>query len=300
MVDLHVKYRPENLNDFMGNKPVVQSIKAALKGNCPHAMLFTGPSGCGKTTLARIVGSSLEADMVEVDAASYSGVKDMRELVEPLLYSTMSGNPRLIVIDECHALSSQAWQVLLKPVEEPISTVYFAFCTTEEGKVPKTIKTRTVHYRVEPLDDDSVFDILEYICKEEDGPDEAVIEACVDSAQGSARQAIVNLQACWECSSREQAADICAAGATGKEVVDLCRALYRGNPQDCIKIVGGLPANVNPEGVRIQVMLYMTSVALKDPSRARLVQPIMDAFEHPFNETDKRAPIVLAVLRCFD
>ena len=144
---LHIKWRPQKLNDVISHAFVVSSLKALLKEKeCPHSFLFTGPSGVGKTTLARIVASYLEAAVLEIDAATNTGIDAMRAVQDMARYKAIDNEKRVVIIDECHALSKQTWQSLLKIVEEPPAHLYWAFCTTEPDKVPATIKTRCVQY----------------------------------------------------------------------------------------------------------------------------------------------------------
>ena len=146
---MHIRYRPRTFGDVVGQAIAMGSLKKLMSSPTkPHAYLFTGPSGVGKTTIARILGSSLNLDVsapqvMEIDAATNSGVDDMRQIKRYVETPAFGSNPnRLLIIDECHSLSKNAWQSWLKIVEEPPEHLFIVFCTTEAAKVPKTIKTR--------------------------------------------------------------------------------------------------------------------------------------------------------------
>jgi DNA polymerase-3 subunit gamma/tau len=165
----HLKYRPQTLSEIIGQKHVTQTLANAIAfKKIASAYLFTGGKGTGKTSTARILAKSLNCqssksstinpcgtcslcksvasssaiDVTELDAASNSGVDNMRDMIANLQYKPIEGSYKILIIDECHALSSQSWQTLLKIVEEPPAHVVFIFATTEVEKVPSTIVSR--------------------------------------------------------------------------------------------------------------------------------------------------------------
>jgi DNA polymerase-3 subunit gamma/tau len=150
---LVIKYRPKSFEEVIGHEDMLMALLRAISSDtCPHSFLFTGVSGLGKTTLARITAMELQADPLEIDAASNNGVDATRGLVELGQHMSMVGDGRrAIIIDECHTLSKQAWQPLLKLLEEPPDHLYIMLCTTELEKVPDTIRNRCFHVVLKPL-----------------------------------------------------------------------------------------------------------------------------------------------------
>ncbi len=302
---LHVKYRPENLDEVIGQKEVVASLRGLLKkkSGMNHAFLFIGPSGCGKTTLARIIAHELQCDpvnIIEVDAASNNGIDDVRALTAGLKY-TGFGNPvKMIIIDEAHGLSKNAWTALLKSIEEPPEHVFFAFCTTDGGKVPSTIQTRCVQYLLKSVTNDELLDLLEFVCDEEgfDTP-KNILSLVARSAKGSPRAALVKLAAVSGISDREEAATILEELEESAEIIDLCRKLLDRSLRwsDAVKILKALPENTSPESIRIVVVNYLSG-CLMNPKSEKDVPRILDllsSFSSPCNPTDKMAPILLAI-----
>lgn len=167
------KWRPQTFADVVGQQPVVQTLKnGLLRNRVAHAMIFSGVRGVGKTTLARIMAKALNCqgegvdkpcntcescleitkgaavDLHEIDGASNRGIQEIRELKENIRFFPVKGRYKIIIIDEVHMLTTEAFNALLKTLEEPPSHVYFMFATTELHKVPVTILSRCQRYEL--------------------------------------------------------------------------------------------------------------------------------------------------------
>lgn len=143
---LYRKYRPESFDDVLGQDHIIKVLKGAIKlGNISHAYIFFGSRGTGKTSIARIVANELKTspeDTFEIDAASNRGIDDIRELREGVRTLPFNSKYKVYIIDEVHMLTKEAWNALLKTLEEPPSHVVFILATTEIEKVPETIISR--------------------------------------------------------------------------------------------------------------------------------------------------------------
>lgn len=148
---LYRRYRPQTFHDVVGQESVVSVLEGAIKaGHIAHAYLFSGGRGTGKTSVARIfaraIGTS-EKDLYEMDAASNRGIDDIRELREGIHTLPFDSRYKVYVIDECHMLTKDAWNALLKTLEEPPAHALFILATTELEKVPETIQSRCQLFR---------------------------------------------------------------------------------------------------------------------------------------------------------
>lgn len=302
----HLRYRPKKLVDIIGQKPTVSALQRLWEGgSIPHSYLFTGPSGVGKTTLARIVGRELKVtdrNVLEIDAATNSGVDSMRRL-KTQVDTPGFGNDttRLLIIDECHSLSKQAWQSWLKIVEEPPSHLFIVFCTTESGKVPRTIKTRCQSFDLKSVSIKDIEQLLDEICfAEQIKPPEGALRLMASNADGSVRQALVNLQKAGGCKNKKQVLRVLDRFEEGDNPeFDIVRAIM--NREDFMKVknmIGDL--NIDGcEGIRIITMNYAASVLMgtKSEKKAAWCLHVMDEMCEPFEAVEKKAPLLLAVGR---
>lgn len=296
---LITKYRPGDFKKVVGQASVVRALERAVKDRLGTAFLFTGPSGVGKTTLARIAAKALGCsaiDLQEVDAATETGIDEMRKVIDGLMYRPLGeGAVKAIIIDECHALSKAAVTALLKSLEDPPSWVYWFLCTTDDAKIPKAVKTRCLTYNLREVSFDDLYDLL---ASTEEGKDikAEVLELCAEEASGSPRQALSNLGVCLEAKSRKEAAELLRAASESPAAFDLAKALFKGARwSDLQKLLGSLK-ETNPESVRHVVRAYATTVILgaKSDRDTENAIAILEEFSKPFPPSDGISPLVLA------
>lgn len=308
---LHLKYRPKTFSDVIGQDGTVHSLLGLVDGKrAPHAFLFTGPSGVGKTTLARLIASYYRCkgpNIIEVDAARYSGIDAMRELLTGARYAALGENPtKFYIVDECHALSKATWNTLLKGVEEPEDHVYWAFCTTEPDKVPSTIRTRCHSYDLKPVHWETIAEYLTTVAKTEDMlVSEEFIDMAARRAMGSVRQALVYLSMLNGVKEKEQALALLEQADDGEKspAIVLARMLVSGKGAsmlNALKLIKEMD-DVNPESIRLTVLNYTAAVMLNSTTDKAAAQmaAILQAFSGPFNASERQAPLLLAVASVF-
>ena len=216
---LALKYRPSNFNDLIGQKIIGETIYNSIKLNkIPNAYLFTGIRGVGKTTIARIVAKALNCkngidnisnnnscenchceaiansnhiDVLEMDAASKTGVDDVRDLIEFSRYGPSSAKYKIFIIDEVHMLSKQAFNALLKTLEEPPEYLKFIFATTEVKKIPITVISRCQRFDLPRIKSSELYDYIKQVKEKEKGNiSDEVIKLIVKISEGSVRDAL--------------------------------------------------------------------------------------------------------------
>ena len=218
-IPLPLKYRPMTFDDVVGQEHVVRTLRHAIEANrIANAYLFIGPRGIGKTTTSRIFAKALNCtspngvepcgkcvnceeiaagrslDVVELDAASHNKVEDVRPIIESVQFKPVSSKFKIFIIDECHMLSTAAWNALLKTLEEPPPHVRFIFATTEGDKVLATIVSRCQRFDLRRIQTNDIVSRLRHVCEREkiDAEEDALL-AIARGAEGGMRDALSSL-----------------------------------------------------------------------------------------------------------
>lgn len=201
MKSLAVSYRPTKFSDVCEQGATIIILEQQIKtGTFSSAVLFTGPAGCGKTTCARIFANEINDGKgvpIEMDAASHSGVDDVREIGKMAQTAPLDAKYKVFIIDECHSISATGWQAFLKLIEEPPSRSVFVFCTTDPQKIPKTILSRVQQFHFTRISTATIFERLKYICNEENVKyEDEALEYLARLANGGMRDSITTMEKC--------------------------------------------------------------------------------------------------------
>lgn len=306
---LHTKYRPSSFDEVIGQDHACASLERAIEKKSSQCFLLSGPSGCGKTTLARIAAARVGGqgrDITEIDAATFTGIDDMRAITQTLMYKPFGKNKRIYIVDECHMLSKAAWNSLLKATEEPPAWAFWFFCTTEPGRVPETIRTRCFALQLKGVSYKLLYSMVEEIAKMElifpnkvAGKGYGIMELCAKEAGGSPRQALVNLGVCAAAKDKDTAAKLLRSAIESVPAKELATALMRGAGWGEVQRILSDLKEQNPESTRHEVRSYITAIIMntKKEKVARQGMEVLDAFSEPFLNGDGMSPVVLAAGR---
>ncbi|NIA71296.1 DNA polymerase III subunit gamma/tau [Pelagibius litoralis] len=302
------KYRPKTFDDLVGQEALVRTLTNAIDtGRLAHAFILTGVRGVGKTTTARIIARALNCigpdgkgeptpspcglcdqcvaiaqdrhvDVIEMDAASRTGVADIRELIEGVRYRPVQARYKIYIIDEVHMLSNSAFNALLKTLEEPPEHVVFIFATTEIRKVPVTVLSRCQRFDLRRLTQDDLQGLFSGIAAKENVTVEDEALAMIGrAADGSARDGLSLLdQAIALGGGKEVRAEQVQAMlglADRARIFDLFAAVVRGKVPDSLDILGDLYAAGADPAVVMQDLLELAHFL----TRAKLVPATLEA-----------------------
>lgn len=283
MKALYRKYRPLKLADVVGQPQVVDILKNAIKtGKFSHAYLFTGPRGCGKTSAARIFAHEINhfdyqledsyLDILEIDGASNRGIDNIRELREKAAIAPSEGKYKIYIIDEVHMLTKEAFNALLKTLEEPPAHVIFLMATTDLDRVPVTILSRSQVLHFKLADDQIMFNHLQKIARAEKiAISDDALKLLVRRGGGSFRDTISLLD---QISTMFAPAAISAANvisALGLPRDDSLEAILKSyDAQDFTTLTKTLENELNTGTSAILIASELIDYLLKHPNPARL------------------------------
>ena len=296
---LYRKYRPQKLEDMIAQVPIVTTLKAALaKDLLGHALLFTGPRGVGKTSLARILAHEVNRvdykldetplDIIEIDAASNGRIDEVRDLREKIKLMPLHLKYKVYIIDEVHMLTKEAFNALLKTLEEPPEHIIFILATTEIHKVPATIISRCQRFTFKAIPQKDIRDYLEKIAGlEKIKANRDALELLAQHARGSLRDALSLLD---QLASLGQKIDIQLVeeilGLPPHTIVEnLLQELNAGNLKGVVKHYQNLDAQgVDPVVLTSQLTQKLRDELQANPTsedyskRINLLEDLLDVF----------------------
>jgi len=291
-MELYKKYRPSKLNEILGNEAVITSLSQMLMNKkLPHTILFSGPSGCGKTTLARILASELgckDQDITELNMShkDLRGIDGANDITSTLGFRSLSGNVRVIILDEVDQMTPDAQKLMKKPLEDSPEHVWFFLCTTKPEKIIRDIITRSTQMEVEKIDRRKLAGYLRTIAEKEGKVLQTSVSLKIaEKAEGSVRKAMVFLEQILDVPENKQELLVNKlATEENEEVLNLCRALMNKQPWP---IVSEILKNLKeePESVRYAVLGYFNSVLLNS-GNSRAAEIII-RFSEPFYNSGK-------------
>ena len=294
MQALYRKYRSKSLSEIVGQEHITDTLTRALAaGRISHAYLFSGPRGVGKTSIARILAheinglpytdDSMHLDIIEIDAASNRRIDEIRELRDKVYMAPTSGKYKVYIIDEVHMLTREAFNALLKTLEEPPAHVVFILATTEAHKLPETIVSRTQHYTFRPVESTKVIAHLRDIAASEGlAIDDDALELLAAHGQGSFRDSISVL---------DQASGIHTTADTQVITADDVRQLLGIAPAAALDRIIELLANASTAGEVLNQLSSLYSQGIRAGRIASQLserlrqQLIMGASELPVDTT---------------
>lgn len=285
---LYRKYRPKNFDSVVGQDVVVQTLKNSIKNNkINHAYIFFGPRGVGKTSIAKIFARTVNCDkqdgnicdecdkcissksnecldIIEIDAASNNGVDEIRELRDKVNLVPSELKYKVYIIDEVHMLTIQAFNALLKTLEEPPAHVIFILATTDPQKVPETIISRCQCFSFDRISSKNIVLNLENICKKENiEVDKETLESIAEMSNGGMRDSIGMLDKLFAyCGNKITYEDFIKVNkiVSTKEVDNFIELVYENNINDVICKI----EEWNSTGVNVTQLLEMMLISLKN------------------------------------
>jgi DNA polymerase-3 subunit gamma/tau len=278
---LYLKWRPETFDDVIGQEHVTRTLHNSIEsGRIRHAYLFSGPRGTGKTTTARLLAHTLGSqnmDLIEIDAASHTGVDDVRELRDKIAFMPAEGQYKVYIIDEVHRFSGSAFDALLKTLEEPPDHAIFVLATTEIDKVPETIKSRCLQFEFRRVALREVADRLQMIADAEGlNIDRDALELIARQGTGSVRDSISLLDQIVADPQEHITLALTQrllGTANNEAVLQLADAIFQGDVAGGLSIINqAVDAGSDPRQFGQQLVEHLRYVLLAQTASADLIE----------------------------
>jgi DNA polymerase-3 subunit gamma/tau len=311
---LAVKFRPKTFSDVTEQSAVCGILQEQLRtGSFQHSYLFCGPAGTGKTTLGRIFAHEInkgQGNPIEVDAASNSGVDNIRVIIEDSKRRAIDCEYKVFILDEVHMLSNGAFNALLKTLEESPKYSIFIMCTTNPEKIPATILSRVQRYQLSKISTDGIFNRLKYIC---DCENVHLTESGIESlkfisriSQGGMRDAITSLDKCLS-AGEELSLEVAVKSLGNVEYdlqFDLFTYIYNHDVKNSVEIV----ENIFNSGKSLKVFIKQFQLFIVDICKYKVFNsfeysqiPSMPVYAEKLNQYDKSRCIeILDIVKTFN